>query len=244
MHRHAYRCVAPSWPQRPATITAALDAPAARQVTPLMSRQQYDLSTARARLPALASLRVPTSTCSRLTENPADQQSIKTAGTFRARCLPRVACHFAARRTNRPASELQAEHHPDRPLWSVYAATPQRAAMSPGRRPIGICEGAGLVKGVRARALTAWCVVGFVRACCWGSAPGCRAEWCSSAARHLSAPFGAHGAVGPRPARTQSVRRRRHRGGSHADSESLGVVSELHAAARCSRQRISPSRRP
>jgi len=33
-------------------------------------------------------------------------------------------------------------------------------------------------------------------------------------------------------------------GGRHADPESLGVVSELHAAARGWRQRISPSRRP
>ena len=48
-----------------------------------------------------------------------------------------------------------------------------------------------------------------------------------SVARHLSAPESGHGAVGPRPVRTQSVRRRRHRGGSHAVSESLGSCPSL-----------------
>ena len=65
-----------------------------------------------------------------------------------------------------------------------------------------------------------------------------------SVARHLSALFGAHGAVGPRPARAQSVSRRAVVVDVMPIPSSLGVVSELHATARCWRQRISPSRRP
>jgi hypothetical protein len=68
-----------------------------------------------------------------------------------------------------------------------------QTASSCGTRPApsGICEGAGFVKCVQARVVVAvrWAVVRHW--CCVGSAPGCRAERCSSAARHLSAPTGA-----------------------------------------------------
>ena len=108
----------------------------------------------------------------------------------------------------------------------------------------GICEGAGLVK---------WCsgargqgrgLVEVRRACCWRFRT--RVSCCVVARLPGICPrrSGLHGAVGPRPARTQSVSRRRHGVGVMPIPSSLGVVSELHATARCWRQRISPSRRP
>ena len=89
----------------------------------------------------------------------------------------------------------------------------------------------GLSSGVRARVVKRWCSVKFeelfwrfrtrVSCCVVARLPGI----CPRRG-------GLHGAVGPRPARAQSVSRRRHRGGSHADSE--------HAWGRVRASRDSP----
>jgi hypothetical protein len=109
--------------------------------------------------------------------------------------------------------------------------------------PNGICEGAGscqvvvCARGRRGSVVCVrWCCEVRTRVSFWVGQLGCQAS---------VRPVRVHGAVGPRPARTQSVRRRRHRGGSHAVCEcAWGRVRAVHAAAGCWRQRISPSRRP
>ena len=95
------------------------------------------------------------------------------------------------------------------------ARLPDRACVRE-RRSASVKE-RGLVKGVRARVVDALLWIRF-EGCCEVPHQGVLLRG-GSVARHLSALFGAHGAVGPRPARTQSVSRRRHRGGSHAVSE-------------------------
>ena len=118
--------------------------------------------------------------------------------------------------------------------WSSPERPPYRSASVKER---------GLSSGVRARAFEAWSSLRFDERVLEVPHQGVLLRG-GSVARHLSAPRGCMVRSGHDPQGLNQFVDVATGVGVMPIPSSLGVVSELHAAARCWRQRISPSRRP